>query len=194
MGVMEKCGLRYYYYERYPHEFSGGQRQRICIARALVARPETSSSATSRSSALDVSIQAQIINLLKQLQKERRLHVPVHLARPVGRRATSRTPYRRHVSGFDGRVRRIRTRSSIASRCTRTPRRCSPPMPGARPGREEASASFSQGSLPCPANPPLGCKFHTRCPKCMEVCKYVAPVYKEYEPGHFVACHCYPQE
>ena len=51
-----------------------------------------------------------------------------------------------------------------------------------------------KGDIPSPANPPKGCKFHTRCPQCMEICKHVAPVYKEYEPGHFVACHCYPQE
>ena len=184
--VMEVCGLQEYYKERYPHEFSGGQRQRICIARALALSPDFIV-CDEPVSALDVSIQAQIINLLKQLQKEfgltylfisHDLSVVEHISDTVGvMYLGSMVEYTETAKIF----------SNPLNPYTKALFSAIPiPDPDAKINR-----IILKGSIPSPANPPKGCKFHTRCDSCMEVCRYAPPEWNEVEEGHFCACHLY---
>ncbi|MBQ3221808.1 MAG: ATP-binding cassette domain-containing protein [Clostridia bacterium] len=189
LSVMSQCGLLDYYYERYPHEFSGGQRQRICIARALAVKPSLVV-CDEPVSALDVSIQAQIINLLKKLQEEMNLtylfishdlSVVKHISDRIG-------------VMYLGSMVEFGSKESIFANplhpYTQALFSAVPvPDPDAKMNR-----ILLGGDIPSPANPPKGCKFHTRCPKAKEICKHIAPVYKEYEEGHFAACHLYPQD
>ena len=189
LELMEQCGLRDYYYERYPHEFSGGQRQRICIARALAVKPELVV-CDEPVSALDVSIQAQIINLLKKLQKERNLtylfishdlSVVKYISDKIGvMYLGSLVEFGEKEEIFNNPMHPY-THALFSA------------VPNPNPD-EKVSRVILTGDIPSPANPPMGCKFHTRCPKAMEICKHVEPNYKEYGKGHFVACHCYPQD
>ncbi len=188
LDVMDKCGLRDYYYERYPHEFSGGQRQRICIARALVVNPKLVV-CDEPVSALDVSIQAQIINLLKKLQRDRGLtylfishdlSVVKFISDKIGvMYLGSMVEFGDKEKIFDNPMHPYTVALFSA-------------VPNPNPD-EKVDRILLKGDIPSPANPPMGCKFHTRCPRAMEVCKHIAPAYKEYEEGHFVACHLYPQ-
>ena len=189
LQLMESCGLRDYYYERYPHEFSGGQRQRICIARALSVNPEFVV-CDEPVSALDVSIQAQIINLLKKLQRERQLtylfishdlSVVKYISDKIG------------VMYLGSMVEFGKKEDIFANPLHPYTNALFSAVPNPNPD-EKTNRILLSGDIPSPANPPLGCKFHTRCPRAMEICKHIAPVYKEYEPGHFTACHLYPQE
>lgn len=189
MDLMEKCGLRDYYYERYPHEFSGGQRQRICIARALSVKPDLVI-CDEPVSALDVSIQAQIINLLKDLQKSmgltylfisHDLSVVKFISDKIGvMYLGSMVEYGAKKDIFDNPLHPY-TKALFSA------------IPNPNPD-EKMQRIVLNGDIPSPANPPKGCKFHTRCPHAMEICKTVCPKYKEYEPGHFTACHLFPQE
>ncbi len=189
LNLMEQCGLRDYYYERYPHEFSGGQRQRICIARALAVNPELVV-CDEPVSALDVSIQAQIINLLKRLQQERGLtylfishdlSVVKYISDKIGiMYLGSMVEFGKKDEIFDNPMHPYTVALFSA-------------VPNPNPD-EKSDHIILKGDIPSPANPPKGCKFHTRCPKAMEICKHIAPKYKEYGDGHFVACHCYSQE
>ena len=189
LGIMEQCGLRDYYYERYPHEFSGGQRQRICIARALAVAPKLVV-CDEPVSALDVSIQAQIINLLKKLQKERQLtylfishdlSVVKHISDKIGvMYLGSMVEFGGKQAIFDNPLHPY-TQALFSA------------VPNPDPN-EKVDRIILKGDIPSPANPPKGCKFHTRCPKAMEICRHIAPKYREYDEGHFVACHCYEQE
>ena len=189
LSVMDKCGLRDYYYERYPHEFSGGQRQRICIARALVVNPNFVV-CDEPVSALDVSIQAQIINLLKKLQQERGLtylfishdlSVVKYISDKIGVMYLGSMVEYGDKEKIFGTPMHPYTEALFSA------------VPNPNPD-EKTERIILTGDIPSPANPPMGCKFHTRCPKAKEICSHIAPVYKEYEEGHFVACHCYPQE
>ena len=189
LNIMEQCGLRDYYYERYPHEFSGGQRQRICIARALAVSPKLVV-CDDPVSALDVSIQAQIINLLKKIQEERKLtylfishdlSVVKYISDKIG------VMYLGSMVEFGGKDEIFDNPLHPYTKALFSA------IPNPDPD-EKAERILLKGDIPSPANPPKGCKFHTRCPKAMEICKHVAPAYKEQEPGHFVACHCYCQE
>ena len=189
LNIMEKCGLRDYYYERYPHEFSGGQRQRICIARALSVNPKLVV-CDEPVSALDVSIQAQIINLLKHLQNtmgftylfiSHDLSVVEHISDEVGvMYLGNMVEYGKKEDLFDHPMHPY-TQALFSA--------VPVPDPDYKMNRV-----ILQGDIPSPANPPSGCKFHTRCSQCMPVCKAVEPVYKDYGNGHCVACHLYPQE
>ena len=189
LGIMEQCGLRDYYYERYPHEFSGGQRQRICIARALAVAPKFVV-CDEPVSALDVSIQAQIINLLKKIQKERGLtylfishdlSVVKYISDKIGvMYLGSMVEFGNKDNIFDNPMHPY-TKALFSA------------VPNPNPD-EKVERILLKGDIPSPANPPRGCKFHTRCPKAMEICKHIAPAYKEYEEGHFVACHACEQE
>lgn len=189
MDLMEKCGLRDYYYERYPHEFSGGQRQRICIARALSVNPKLVV-CDEPVSALDVSIQAQIINLLKELQLSMNLtylfishdlSVVKFISDKIG------VMYLGSMVEFGSKKEIF---SNPLHPYTKALFSAIPnPNPDVKMNRIVLS-----GDIPSPANPPRGCRFHTRCPHAKEICKHVCPKYKEYEPGHFAACHLYSQD
>ncbi len=189
LKIMEQCGLRDYYYERFPHEFSGGQRQRICIARALVVDPMFVV-CDEPVSALDVSIQAQIINLLKKIQKERNLtylfishdlSVVKYISDKIG------VMYLGSMVEFGDKDKIFENTLHPYTKALFSA------VPNPNPD-EKTDRVILKGDIPSPANPPAGCKFHTRCPNAMEICKHVCPKYKEYEEGHFVACHLYSQE
>ena len=184
--VMDNCGLQPFHKYRYPHEFSGGQRQRICIARALALNPEFIV-CDEPVSALDVSIQAQIINLLKDLQEQYNLtylfishdlSVVEHISDTVGvMYLGSLVEYGEKEDIFRNPLHPY-TKALFSA--------IPIPDPDAKMNR-----IVLEGSIPSPANPPSGCKFHTRCSSCMEICKHQAPVQKEIEPGHFVVCHLF---
>ena len=184
LELMDKCGLRDYYYERYPHEFSGGQRQRICIARALSVNPKLVI-CDEPVSALDVSIQAQIINLLKKLQKEMNLtYVFISHDLSVVKFISDKIGVM-----YLGAMMEFGTKDAIFSNplhpYTQALFSAIPyPDPDVKMNR-----IVLNGDIPSPANPPKGCRFHTRCPYAKEICKHVTPEYMEYEPGHFAACH-----
>ena len=184
--VMRACGLQEYHKDRYPHEFSGGQRQRICIARALALNPDFIV-CDEPVSALDVSIQAQIINLLKELQQDfgftylfisHDLSVVEHISDAVGvMYLGSMVEYADTADIFDDPLNPY-TKALFSA--------IPVPDPDAKMNR-----IILKGSLPSPANPPRGCKFHTRCDECMEVCSYAVPEWTEVKPGHWCACHRY---
>ena len=184
--VMDNCGLQPFHKDRYPHEFSGGQRQRICIARALALNPEFVV-CDEPVSALDVSIQAQIINLLKELQEKYKLtylfishdlSVVEHISDTVG------VMYLGNLVeyGSTADIFRNPLHPYTEALFSAIP----VPDPTAKMNR-----IVLEGSIPSPANPPSGCKFHTRCAHCTQRCKEEAPVQREVEPGHFVVCHLY---
>ncbi len=186
LNVMKMCGLQPHYFDRYPHEFSGGQRQRICIARALALKPELVI-CDEPVSALDVSIQAQIINMLRDLQKElgltyvfisHDLSVVKHISDEVGvMYLGSMVEYGTKERIFDNTLHPY-TKALFSA----------VPVPNPH---VKMNRVILKGDIPSPVNPPKGCKFHTRCDKCMEICKTVPPMYKEVEEGHFCACHLY---
>lgn len=186
LGIMKKCGLRPQMYDRYPHEFSGGQRQRICIARALAVKPELVI-CDEPVSALDVSIQAQIINLLKELQNNMGLtYMFISHDLSVVKYITDQI-----LVMYLGNMMELGDTSEIFENplhpYTKALFSAVPiPDPDVKMNR-----IILEGDIPSPANPPKGCKFHTRCSQCMEVCKCVQPEYIEALPDHHVACHLY---
>ncbi len=184
--VMKACGLPEYYKSRYPHEFSGGQRQRICIARALALSPDFIV-CDEPVSALDVSIQAQIINLLRQLQKDfgitylfisHDLSVVEHISDTVGVMYLGSMVEYADTDKIFGEPLHPYTKALFSA--------IPIPDPDVKLNR-----IILKGSLPSPANPPAGCKFHTRCEKCMDICRCAVPEWSEVEPGHWCACHLY---
>ncbi len=184
--IMNACGLQEFHKDRYPHEFSGGQRQRICIARAIALNPDFIV-CDEPVSALDVSIQAQVINLLEDLQKEfnltylfisHDLSVVEHISDTVG------------VMYLGGLVEVGATEDIFANPLHPYTKALFSAIPIPDPDAK-LNRILLEGSLPSPANPPTGCKFHTRCKECMEICKKEAPTEKDMGNGHKVRCHLY---
>ena len=184
LETMDICGLASYHIKRYPHEFSGGQRQRIGIARALILNPDFIV-ADEPVSALDVSIQSQIINMMCDLQDKfgfsylfisHDLSVVKHISDRVGvmylgslveladKKALYDNPLHPYTQALLSAV----------------------PIPDPTLKRDRI---ILQGDIPSPANPPSGCKFHTRCRYAKDICKSTIPEYKDVGNGHFVACH-----
>ncbi|WP_309139203.1 oligopeptide/dipeptide ABC transporter ATP-binding protein [Brevibacillus sp. RS1.1] len=184
LEVMDLCGLAPYHVDRYPHEFSGGQRQRIGIARAIMMNPDFIV-ADEPVSALDVSIQAQIINLFAELQEQRKLtylfishdlSVVEHLCTRIG-------------VMYLGSLLELASRDELFLEPLHPYTKAllsSVPLPIPKYKRERI---VLQGDMPSPANPPAGCKFHTRCPYVKDICRQEMPAFREVSTDRFVACH-----
>jgi peptide/nickel transport system ATP-binding protein/oligopeptide transport system ATP-binding protein len=184
--LAEKCGLFADQCSRYPHQFSGGQRQRICIARALATNPEFVV-CDEAVSALDVSIQAQVINLLKDLQEDMGLtylfvshdlkvvefisdEVAVMYLGQIVEQGSTGEIFRRPLHPY--------TEALLSA------------APAFSPEEKAAKKQvLLEGDIPSPANPPQGCRFSSRCPQAEQRCHREAPQYREATPGHFAACH-----
>ena len=186
---LEIVGLSSFHARRYPHQFSGGQRQRIGIARALMTNPQLII-ADEPVSALDVSIQAQVLNLMKDLQEEFKLTY-IFIAHDLG--------VVRHISDriavmYLGKIVEISESENLYKNPLHPYTKAllsAVPVPD--PGFEKEEVPL-QGDMPNPANPPKGCIFHTRCPFKMDICEQKVPELKEQENGHTVACHLYTKE
>ena len=187
--LLVRVGLQPSYLTRYPHEFSGGQRQRIGIARALALNPDFIV-CDEAVSALDVSVQAQVINLLQDLQREFNLSY-LFIAHDLS--------VVRHISDriavmYLGQIAEMTTKTKLfaAPKHPYTQALLSAipqPNPSKRPDRV-----ILEGDVPSPINPPSGCRFHTRCPARYAPCPTIVPKYLEVESGHFVRCHLYDPE
>lgn len=184
--IMLASGLQEYHKLRYPHEFSGGQRQRICIARALALNPRFIV-CDEPVSALDVSIQAQIINLLEELQAQFDLAY-LFISHDLS--------VVQHISDFVG----VMYLGSMVETASKEEIFAHPLHPytealfSAIPVPDpdyKMNRIILEGSIPSPARPPSGCKFHTRCAKAMPKCSETAPEMIEAAPGHFVSCHLF---
>ena len=183
LKIMDQCGLQSYFLHRFPHQFSGGQRQRIGIARSLTVRPRFVI-CDEAVSALDVSIQSQIINLLQDLKEQSNLtylfitpdlSVVKYISDRIGvmylgnmvELAPSQEIFDHPMHPYTQAL--INAIPTVESR--------------------DKELHILEGDIPSPVNPPKGCKFHTRCEHCTEICRHVVPAWEEVSPDHFAACH-----
>lgn len=185
LDVMHRCGLQDYMLHRYPHQFSGGQRQRICIARALAVQPKFVV-CDECVSALDVSIQSQIINLLTELKKTQNLtylfishdlSVVRYISDRIGVMYLGQIVELCETETLFTDPRHPYTVALLSS------------IPSTDPNCASRKRILLEGNIPSPIRPPKGCKFHTRCYMACEVCRRVPPPLAEVENGHLVACH-----
>lgn len=188
--VLEMVNIRPDYLLRYPHEFSGGQRQRLCIARALEVRPEVLI-CDEPVSALDVSIQAQVLNLMKQIQRNMGLTY-LFIAHDL---SVVQYMSDRIVVMYLGKIVEIADSRELYSDTLHPYTQAllsAIPVPVIH---REKKRIVLQGEVPSPINKPTGCAFHPRCPHCMEICKKVDPALMHYKDGdHMVACHLYGKQ
>jgi oligopeptide transport system ATP-binding protein len=186
--LLQMVGLNPYFVNRFPSEFSGGQRQRIGIARALSVNPSFVICDEPISS-LDVSIQSQIVNLLKRLQRELKL---TYLFISHDLRMVRYISDRMAVM-YLGKVIELGPSNTV---CTHPLHPYTQALWSAVPIpdpviEERRERIVLEGDVPSPANPPSGCRFNTRCPKVMDICKQLEPAFRELEPDHWAACHLY---
>lgn len=189
--MMEAVNLQPEYLYRYPHEFSGGQRQRICIAKALALNPELIV-CDEPVSALDVSIQAQIMNLMRKLQKEFDLTY-LFIAHDL---SVVKYMSDRIAVMYLGKVVELAGSEEITDSCEHPYTKAlmsAVPIPKLGAKKEEILLT---GDVPSPLNPPSGCRFHPRCSSCMEICRQKEPELREIpgKPGHYCACHLMKSE
>jgi oligopeptide transport system ATP-binding protein len=188
--LLKVVGLNPYFINRYPHEFSGGQRQRIGVARALAVNPSFIV-CDEPISALDVSIQAQVINLLEDLQEQFHLTY-LFIAHDLS--------VVRHISDriavmYLGKIMELADRDELYANPMHPYTQAllsAVPIPDPMI-EEKRKRIILEGDVPSPANPPKGCNFCTRCPKAMDVCREQEPAFKDYGSGHHTACWLYPQ-
>ena len=186
--LLESVGLNREHANRFPHEFSGGQRQRIGIARALALEPEFII-ADEPISALDVSVQAQVVNLLKRLQREKQL---TYLFRAHDLSMVKQISDRIGVMYLGNLVELTDSKELYSNPLHPYTQALLSAIPIPDPDIEDKRERIIlKGELPSPVDPPSGCVFRTRCPHAMDICTNDKPVWQEREDGHFVACHLY---
>jgi len=186
LGIMKEVGLREEFYDRYPHEFSGGQRQRVGIARALVLNPKLIV-CDEPVSALDVSIQAQILNLMRELQKAHNLtYLFISHDLSVVKHISDRITVM-----YLGGIVELADKKELFEHPLHPYTKAlleSVPVPDPEKRKEQGKL---KGDVPSPIDPPGGCTFHTRCNQYMDICKENVPEFKEIEKNHFVKCFLY---